>query len=258
MIQISGVNRGIFSPLHTARRMFEIRERFSRGRRIPFYELAANYLPKDPQEVVVDLGAGEGLFVQHLGLHNAYRKLFLLDSGQTQVKKLSQKYEHVIRWQAPDPIPFRSQTVAFLHSSHLIEHLNYPDLIRLLAEMDRVLKPCGILVISTPLLWKKFYNDRTHVKPYNPVVIEKILCRQSGYATGKNVSERFRVLELAYRHRRHALLEGEMATDSFWGSEYFMLDFILQTARKLLEKCRIHKYEMTGYTMILQKSLRHV
>ena len=42
--------------------------------------------------------------------------------------------------------------------------------------MDRCLKNNGYIIISTPLLWYGFYDDLSHVKPYNPEVLLKYFC----------------------------------------------------------------------------------
>lgn len=53
-----------------------------------------------------------------------------------------------------EPLPFEDESVDYIFSEHMIEHLVHSDGIRLLSECRRVLKPDGVLRISTPdLLW---------------------------------------------------------------------------------------------------------
>lgn len=51
------------------------------------------------------------------------------------------------------PIPEQSNTVDYIFNEHFIEHLNREEGVRLLRECYRVLKPKGVLRISTPDLW---------------------------------------------------------------------------------------------------------
>jgi SAM-dependent methyltransferase len=55
--------------------------------------------------------------------------------------------------------------------SHIIEHFAPHDLLRFLdAHLDR-LKVGGHLIIATPLMWARFFNDFDHVRPYHPRAI---------------------------------------------------------------------------------------
>jgi SAM-dependent methyltransferase len=55
--------------------------------------------------------------------------------------------------------------------AHIIEHFAPHDLLRFLdAHLDR-LKVGGHLIIATPLMWERFFNDFDHVRPYHPRAI---------------------------------------------------------------------------------------
>jgi len=52
--------------------------------------------------------------------------------------------------------------------SHIIEHFAPHDLLHFLDEhLDR-LKIGGHLIIATPMMWPRFFNDFDHVRPYHP------------------------------------------------------------------------------------------
>jgi SAM-dependent methyltransferase len=75
-----------------------------------------------------------------------------------------------------DDLPISDSTIDIVSSLAVIEHLRNPD--KFLQEAYRVLKPGGLLYLSTPnfqLDFKNFYNDPTHVKPYTPISIEQLL-----------------------------------------------------------------------------------
>ncbi len=61
-------------------------------------------------------------------------------------------------------LPFYDESVDFIYSSHLIEHLFKEDALKLFKEAHRVLKPNGILRVSTPdldLAIKLFNENKT-------------------------------------------------------------------------------------------------
>ena len=70
---------------------------------------------------------------------------------------------------AREPFPFETGTLYFLYSEHLFEHLSYHDGIAHLKECCRVLKPGGVLRISTPdlaFLTDIYENDTRENQEY--------------------------------------------------------------------------------------------
>lgn len=58
--------------------------------------------------------------------------------------------------------------------SHIIEHFDYQSLFEMMNGYLDVLKPNGVLIIATPLLNNRFYDNFDHVKPYTPIAIENV------------------------------------------------------------------------------------
>ena len=52
--------------------------------------------------------------------------------------------------------------------AHVIEHFQPEPLMVFLDRYLDALKPGGVLIVSTPLLWEGFYQDFDHIKPYYP------------------------------------------------------------------------------------------
>jgi SAM-dependent methyltransferase len=65
-----------------------------------------------------------------------------------------------------EPLPFDDASFGTVHCRHVIEHVWEP--LRLMREMERVLRPGGKLVLMTPDFrhaFRTFYDDHTHLRP---------------------------------------------------------------------------------------------
>lgn len=114
----------------------------------------------DEKKQFLDLGCGD----QHLKKPVEDRNMNYLGLDITDVN-----FEF-------DKLPLENNSIDFIVTLAVIEHISNPD--NFLSEILRVLKPGGIVYISTPnwyYSFKEFYNDPTHVKPYNPATLERIL-----------------------------------------------------------------------------------
>ena len=130
---------------------------YSQMVREPYFDIAAKYLPKDIGAIVVDIGAGNGYFADYLHLKEKYKNIYLLDGNKDTIQELrNKKYKKATYYVAPSRLPFKKDEVEFIHCSHFIEHLLPDELYIFLREINRIIKPGGILVISTPMLWGGF------------------------------------------------------------------------------------------------------
>jgi predicted SAM-dependent methyltransferase len=53
-------------------------------------------------------------------------------------------------WDLREPLPFPDGSVTMIYASHVLEHFFYPELMRLLQDCRRVLKPQGQLSVCVP------------------------------------------------------------------------------------------------------------
>jgi SAM-dependent methyltransferase len=220
-------------------------KKYSSSGREAFYQIAKNYLPEDEKSVVIDIGAGDGDFADYV-LIKRFSGYCLLDGNGETVNKLKERYSSVVEYKAPEKMPFGNSSVDFIHCSHLVEHLNPEQLYLFLLEVDRVLKDQGIFVISTPMLWDRFYNDLSHIKPYNSTVFEKYLCKRGENYSNQNISKSYLVLEKQYRYKKESI-----GKDIF--SEIIFVDILLKLIFVILNKFKIRKYLKNGYTLVLKK-----
>lgn len=58
--------------------------------------------------------------------------------------------KQIMRGSATDLGMFCDESLSFIHSSHLLEDFTYPNLVKVITEWRRVLKPGGLLVTNCP------------------------------------------------------------------------------------------------------------
>lgn len=211
--------------------------------REPFFQIAKDLILPDSK--ILDIGAGDGSFSKYCGRTDIYQ----FDGNKDSVEKLRESYPDTYFGILPR-LPFENDFFDLIHCSHVIEHLSPEELYDTLKEFDRCLKKGGFMVISTPLLWDSFYNDLSHIKPYNPHIFKKYLCENQGSILSRQkISENYQVLRLQYRFKEESFLEELYDTRN---------SIVVKIAFKvvgLLYRFGLRKYIKTGYTLVLKKEL---
>lgn len=225
---------------------YYLRRTYSKNGRQPFYKLASKYLPSDEGAIVVDVGCGTAEFAVEFKLAQEYDKLFLLEGNKNTINYLKSKFKNVLEYKIPGKLPFENNTVSFIHLSHIVEHLEEEDLYYFLQEVDRVLRGDGVLVISTPLMWDRFYDDLTHVKPYNEQVFINYLTGKSDNRSREVVSHSYEVLDLVYRYRN-------LPVEAGWSSKYLLVDILVQIFKRGFSLLGFRYQIKNGYTLVLKK-----
>jgi 2-polyprenyl-3-methyl-5-hydroxy-6-metoxy-1,4-benzoquinol methylase len=110
---------------------------------------------------VLDLGCGDGSFVKYCKSKGVDAVGLDINNGIDLESSA---------------LPFRNEKFDIVYMGSVIEHIEHPSV--MLSQIKRVLKKYGILVVITPNIDQckfGFYNDPTHVKPYNPAGIAEIM-----------------------------------------------------------------------------------
>lgn len=116
---------------------------------------------------ILDLGCGDSALVNYLNTtENIMAKGIDINQGIN--------FEN-------DKLPFEKEEFDIIIMYSVIEHLHNPG--NILNEIKRILKPKGKIIIITSnfdlehffICDKKFYNDPTHVQPYNYTSIELLM-----------------------------------------------------------------------------------
>jgi O-antigen chain-terminating methyltransferase len=123
--------------------------------------------------LVVDLGCGRGEWLKLLKVQGF--QVLGVDSNDAMIKELkgsgvSVIHQNALSWLADQP----SESVDMITAFHVVEHLAPNELLQMLAEIARVLKKSGLVLLETPNPENlivgacNFWTDITHVKPIPP------------------------------------------------------------------------------------------
>jgi len=138
-----------------------------------------------------------------IGAYKGKRVKLLRENGIDAIGvDLNQSNKYVIKADAKK-LPFEKNSFECVILSHIIEHLTFSDLKKVISEAYRVLKNKGILFIATPVP-KDVWDDCSHVRPYTFKAIKQLL-EQPNYI---GESWRFKVTRKEYKVRANEILRG--------------------------------------------------
>jgi O-antigen chain-terminating methyltransferase len=121
-----------------------------------------------PNSVAIDIGCGRGEWLELLGDNSIRAKGVDIDSGMLDgAKNLDITLGDGIEYLSNEP----SNSALVISAFHLVEHISFENLMKLVVEANRVLVEGGILILETPnpenikVASETFYLDPTHTKP---------------------------------------------------------------------------------------------
>jgi 2-polyprenyl-3-methyl-5-hydroxy-6-metoxy-1,4-benzoquinol methylase len=131
--------------------------------------------------LILDIGCGYGYLIR-ICIEKGYECLGI-DISKCALSKVQSKSAGVVLCHAQSLLPFKSASVEIVMMIDVIEHLKEPSLA--LKEVERILKPRGLLCIATPnlnALARMFkgrnwygYLDKTHVSLFTGLSLKKTL-----------------------------------------------------------------------------------
>jgi len=129
------------------------------------------YIPRDG--VVLDLGAGYCDFINQV---KAVRR-YAVDSSEELTRYATEEVQ-AIRTAAWDCVGIADGSVDVVHASNLLEHFDDDELAKTMAEIRRILKPKGKLILLQPnfrLSIKHYFDDPTHKKVFTDAALGHFL-----------------------------------------------------------------------------------
>ncbi|NTW27557.1 MAG: class I SAM-dependent methyltransferase [Candidatus Moranbacteria bacterium] len=117
----------------------------------------------------LDMGCGFGSFLKYD--KDNFTGIEINDIAIEYCKKNNFKVEKI----NANKIPFESESFDKVVALQVIEHLTIDDAYNMLTEAERILKKDGELILSTEMNTKTFWDTFSHVKPYPPKSILKML-----------------------------------------------------------------------------------
>lgn len=134
---------------------------------------------------VADLGCGRGEWLELLGEWGVPATGVDLNAPNVQgmrTRGLDVHHVDALQWLQAQP----DSSLAAVTSFHVIEHLPFGVLLRLVQEARRVLVPGGRLIMETPnpenviVATQTFWLDPSHVRPLPPALLE-VVVRDAGF-----------------------------------------------------------------------------
>jgi 2-polyprenyl-3-methyl-5-hydroxy-6-metoxy-1,4-benzoquinol methylase len=133
-------------------------------------------MPKNGK--VLDIGCSHGGFLNFV--HNIRPDLRLYGTDISNVQKLLPSFVKFIKKDIIND-NIREKDFDFVHSRHLIEHLAVSDVNIFFKKCRNLLKKRGVCFVLCPRISKEFFNDPTHIRPYNKESISRFFS-MSGFS----------------------------------------------------------------------------
>ena len=150
-----------------------------RGRRAVYMTLLRSALGETKPRRVLDLGAGVGGFPKDLG--EIGDRLFFTEYDRSAAQLCSTRFAaQGVRAQAQQ-LPFAAGSMGLISLFDVLEHITDDE--RALSEIQRVLEPGGLMVLSVPAhAWLYSRNDEVagHVRRYSRTALMKRV-REGGF-----------------------------------------------------------------------------
>lgn len=142
-----------------------------------YYRLLEKVMKLPKKAKILDVGCAQGSFLNFL--KNLRQDFELHGMDISDVKKMLPAKVNfikgdIIRGEIP------KKKFDFVVSRHLLEHLKVEDAPRFFQQCKTMLKLGGICFVLTPRLSNEFFNDPTHIRPYNKTSLERLF-KQTGF-----------------------------------------------------------------------------
>ncbi len=160
-----------------------------RGSREQVHDILSNYngliqyiIDIDHEPTLLDIGCGRGEWLQKCS--DKGFKSIGIEINDQMVETSKALGLEIIQGDAIDILKgLPDNSFSLITGFHIIEHINFDSIYKILVECKRVLKNEGVLILETPSIdslsisSRNFYLDPTHINPINPDLLSFILGR---------------------------------------------------------------------------------
>lgn len=134
-----------------------------------YHPFVSSFLPVDLKgKKVLDLGCGRGVWGYLLRVQRDVSKAQIigLDASDYSLSFVNKHrvYTKTIKADIRKKLPFSDKSFDFIICSEVIEHIVKKDGEKLLSEINRLIKPGGRVIVTTPNVWLEMpYADRLDI-----------------------------------------------------------------------------------------------
>lgn len=149
-----------------------------------FEEHALSRLTGNPPGSVLDFGMGDGRFFREFRKYTDAERIYGVEVSSVRVNRAKAAgWDNAILVPDTRSLPFGDDLFDFVNMVEVIEHIAFPLLKPILEEIRRVMKPGGVLLVTTPNYpikrlydlvdafsaskWARLRDDPTHVTFFN-------------------------------------------------------------------------------------------
>lgn len=136
------------------------------------YQQVIRKIPENNHQKILDIGCGDGVLL-HLVSRKIPAQLYGVDSSQVSLHYAKTKVKAEFILAQAEKLPFENNFFDTVLATEIIEHLTRPEL--MLAEIKRVLKPEGKLILSTPVKLTSIPEDKLHIKEFTRPELLRLL-----------------------------------------------------------------------------------
>ncbi len=132
-------------------------------------------------------------------------------------------------------LPFKNEEFDAINCDNVIEHLRPENAFQLLFEASRVLRRGGVLILRTQMAYREIWETFSHVRPYPPKAIEKLLHSE---------------LESYLNEREENFIKDLSIEGIFYNGKYFKNSVLRNLSNTISFFTPLNR---RGYIMILRK-----
>lgn len=151
-------------------------------------------------EKILDIGCGRGRFISRNP-----KRIVGIDCNPSAVMKCS-LLGFDVRLGEATKIPFFDRCFDGVHSSYVIEHMLPADAWKMLSEMSRVLKPGGVFIMRSPILYEGFYDTFSHIRPYTPASIRLYMLPNKNQVTFPRIPGDYEEIDFQWRRDKRTFM----------------------------------------------------